>query len=96
MNVMNVSNDLISGTLRGDGFISPSLLATIRVIQATDDEMPFIGRVFASEDSEDETDTATVTCRMISVRNEMAAYTSLRELLLAKLHPDGAKVRCDG
>jgi hypothetical protein len=63
-----------AGTLRPN-FISGALLSTVRVIQATPEELqalldgttPYIGT-------------------MVSVRNETSTYTSLRELLLAKLN----------
>jgi hypothetical protein len=65
------------GTLR-DNFISPALLATIRVIQANDDtEMANIDFAFQG--------------KMISVRNELASYASLKELILARLKVETAE-----
>jgi hypothetical protein len=62
-----------SGTLRPK-YISGALLSTIRVLQATPEELqallqghPYIGN-------------------MISARNEASTYASLRELLLAKVN----------
>ena len=55
-----------SGTLR-PGRISPALLATIRVVQATADELPVIARAFEGA--------------IVSVRNERATYAALIELV---------------
>lgn len=66
------------GTIR-ENYISPALLATIRVIQANDEaEMMNISKAFNGE--------------MISVRNETASYVSLRNLLIARMKPDAAEV----
>ena len=81
---------MISGTLRNGGWISPSLLATIRIVQATEDEFGVIGTGEA-------TDTggvrSTYAGGVVSPRNEMASYVSLRELLFAKLRPESAQVK---
>jgi len=66
------------GTIR-TGFVSPALLATIRVIQATEDEMKDIEKAFIGE--------------MISIRNEMATYTSLRSLLIFRMNAARAEVK---
>jgi hypothetical protein len=58
-----------TGTLRGGGFVSRALLASIRVIQATEEEMNNLPRALEG---------------MISVRNERASYQSLFELLSRK------------
>lgn len=66
------------GTIR-DCYISPALLATIRVIQATAEELEeVIERAFVGQ--------------MVSVRNETAVYTSLRQLLLARMKIETAEV----
>ena len=66
-----------AGTVR-ENYVSPSLLATVRVIQITDEaEMDNVGKAFAGE--------------MISVRNEMASYSSLRSLLVARMNVDVAE-----
>mmetsp|Transcript_12481 Transcript_12481/g.12567 ORF Transcript_12481/g.12567 Transcript_12481/m.12567 type:complete len:394 (+) Transcript_12481:1-1182(+) len=67
-----------TGTLR-EKWISPSLLATIRVIHANEHEMENIENAFHGG--------------MISTRNEMVSYVSLRNLLLARLKPE--KVETD-
>ena len=66
------------GTIR-PGYVSPALLATIRVIQAEgNEEMENIQKAFIGE--------------MVSVRNEKAAYTSLRNLLLQSMRLEVAAV----
>jgi hypothetical protein len=65
------------GTIR-PGYISPALLATIRVIQADGHDLANINRAFEG--------------RMLSVRNESASYVSLRNLLTARLKPETAEV----
>jgi hypothetical protein len=81
---------MFSGTLRNGGWISPSLLATIRIIQATEDEFAVIG---TGEATESGGVRSTYTGGVVSSRNELATYTSLRELLYAKLRPEAAQVR---
>jgi hypothetical protein len=67
------------GTIRPN-YIAPALLATIRVIQATEEELEeeLIERAFVGE--------------MVSVRNEMASYTSLRNLIIARMKLENAEV----
>lgn len=65
-----------SGTIRPN-FVSPALLATIRVIQAIPEEYPSLSNAFEG--------------KMISSRNEFASYTSLRELLQLRLKPQFAE-----
>ncbi len=65
------------GTIRPN-YISPALLATIRVIQADESDWANIHRAFEG--------------RMISIRNEAASYVSLRNLLTARLKPETAEV----
>lgn len=66
------------GTIRSN-YVSPALLATIRVIQANPSEYPDIENAFQG--------------MMVSVRNELATYTSLKELLRLRLKADQAQVR---
>jgi hypothetical protein len=66
------------GTLR-PGFISPALLATVRIIQADKSELENSEAAFRGE--------------MLSVRNEKASYVSLRNLLLHGMRVDTAKVK---
>jgi hypothetical protein len=61
-----------TGTLRGGGWISRALLATIRVIQATEEEMSDLSHALERN-------------AMVSLRNERATYLSLLELLAMKL-----------
>ncbi len=66
------------GTIR-PAHISPALLATIRVVQANDEqEMSVLGRAFEG--------------RVVSVRNEVATYVSLRNMLLARMKAENAEV----
>jgi hypothetical protein len=66
------------GTIR-PGVISPALLATIRVVQIADEEeMQRIDNAF--------------TGRMVSVRNEMAAYASLSNLIMSRMKIETAQV----
>lgn len=65
------------GTIRPN-YVSPALLATIRVIQADGSDWANINRAFEG--------------RMVSVRNEAASYVSLRNLLTARLKPETAEV----
>eukprot|EP01038_Epipyxis_sp_PR26KG_P005618 gene5618-7760_t len=64
------------GTIR-ENYISPALLATIRVIQADEDELKNIDRAFKGQ--------------MISLRNEAATYVSLRNLLVARMKVENAE-----
>lgn len=66
------------GTLR-PGYVSPALLATIRIMQADASELEFSEAAFRGE--------------MLSVRNETATYVSLRQLLLHGMKVETAKVR---
>lgn len=66
-----------TGTIR-EGFVAPALLATIRVIQANQDELPRIANAFRGE--------------MISVRNELSTYNALRELVVVRMNPSKAQV----
>lgn len=67
------------GTVRSN-YVSPALLATIRVIQINDEnEMSLVENAFEG--------------RMISVRNELATYTSLKELLISRMRVDDVEVR---
>ena len=66
-----------TGTLR-KGYVSPALLATIRVIQvANEDEMLHVENAFVGA--------------MISVRNEVATYVSLRALLQGRMNVERAE-----
>jgi hypothetical protein len=65
------------GTLR-PAFISPALLATVRIIQADEAELECAEAAFRGE--------------MLSVRNEKASYISLRNLLLHGMRVDNAMV----
>ena len=65
------------GTIR-DNYISPSLLATIRIIQANEEDMSLLDKAFIGE--------------MISVRNESASYVSLKNLLIARMKVEKAEV----
>jgi hypothetical protein len=67
-----------AGTIR-EGYVSPALLATIRIIQADEVDMDYLDRAFVGQ--------------MISVRNEKATYVALRNLLLARMNPSAAEVR---
>lgn len=68
------------GTVRPN-YVSPALLATIRVVQACDDaEVAQLESAFHG--------------RMVSVRNELATYASLCALLAARLQPEQAEVVC--
>jgi hypothetical protein len=53
------------------------LLATVRVIQADSADLSALANAFRGE--------------MVSYRNEVASYVSLRELLLSRMHADGAE-----
>ena len=66
-----------AGTLRS-GYISPALLATIRIVQADEPELECSEAAFRGE--------------MLSVRNEKASYVSLRNLLLNGMRVETAKV----
>lgn len=65
------------GTVR-PGYVSPALLATIRVIQADESELPLLPRA--------------VQGRMLSVRNEAATYVSLRNFIVARMNVERAQV----
>lgn len=65
------------GTIR-PGYVSPALLATIRVIQAEEGELPLLQRA--------------VQGRMLSVRNEAAAYVSLRNFITNRMDVERAQV----
>jgi len=65
------------GTIR-DNYISPGLLATIRIIQINDeDELSNADKAFKGQ--------------IISKRNEAATYASLKNLILAKMHVEQAE-----
>ena len=66
------------GTIRPN-YVSPALLATIRVIQAEVSELPLLSRA--------------VQGRMLTLRNEAAAYVSLRNLIIARMDVERAEVR---
>lgn len=66
-----------SGTIR-EGWVSPALLATIRVIQCNEDEMDDVENAFLG--------------KMVSVRNERASYVSLKNLLVARMKADIAEM----
>lgn len=68
-----------TGTIRPN-FVSAALLATIRVIQADPTEYSNINNAFEG--------------KMISPRNELATYTSLKSLLLVRLKVEVVEVRC--
>lgn len=65
------------GTI-SDNYVSPALLATIRVIQATEEELTLVDNAFNG--------------KIISVRNELATYKALRELVVARMNPSLAEV----
>jgi hypothetical protein len=69
-----------SGTLRTGGVITAALLTTVRVLQLAEDELPLAERAY------------NPTVRMVSVRNEMAAYSSLKQLFLFKMRVENAEV----
>jgi hypothetical protein len=60
-------------------------MATIRIIQANDEELSML--------TEEALRSGVGLNRMISVRNEHAALTSLREFLIIKMKVDEAQVR---
>lgn len=65
------------GTIR-DNYISPALLATIRIIQINDvEELSKAANAFKGQ--------------IISTRNEAATYASLKNLILAKMHVEQAE-----
>jgi hypothetical protein len=66
------------GTIRPN-YVSPALLATIRVIQADANELPLLPRA--------------VQGRMLSLRNEAATYVSLRNLIVSRMNVERAQVR---
>ena len=66
------------GTLR-PGYVSPALLATIRIVQADEAELQHAEAAFRGE--------------MLSVRNEMASYVSLKKLLLNGMRVETAEVK---
>ena len=67
-----------SGTLRSGGWVSPALLATIRVIQmSSDDEFEQADKAFRGE--------------MVSLRNEAACYSSLKALLTSRMAVESAE-----
>lgn len=65
------------GTVR-ENFVSPALLATIRTIQLTEGEFEKAENAFRGQ--------------IVSVRNELATYSALRSLFVAKMHVDHAEV----
>jgi len=65
------------GTLRPD-YVSPALLATIRVIQADESELPHLIKATQG--------------KMLSVRNEAATYVSLRNLIISRMDVERAQV----
>jgi hypothetical protein len=67
-----------NGTIRPN-YVSPALLATIRVIQANEEELANVENAYKGE--------------MISVRNEHASYLSLRGLLVQRMKVEVAQVR---
>ena len=87
-----------SGTLRGGGWVSPALLATIRVIQIAD-EAELAAAEAAAEAAEEEGDEAVQSStkrlgpflQSISVRNEAAMLGSLTALLTARLAVEAAE-----
>jgi protein-histidine N-methyltransferase len=66
-----------SGTIR-NGYVSPALLATIRVIQGDEEDLPHLANAFIG--------------KLVSLRNEMASYVSLRNLIVARMDVEKAKV----
>jgi hypothetical protein len=52
-------------------------MATVRVIQATEDELPIIENAYKGS--------------IVSVRNELASYAALRSLLIIKMKPEQAE-----
>jgi hypothetical protein len=65
------------GTVRPE-YVSPALLATIRVIQADESELPLLQRA--------------VQGKMISLRNEAASYVSLRNFIISRMNVEQAQV----
>ena len=70
------------GTIRSGGVISSALLTTIRVMQANAEELESHAVELAYSDK-----------KIISVRNELASYASLRELLLVRMKAEVAEVQ---
>ena len=71
-----VQNYDFEGTIR-PGYIAPALLSTLRILNANTEEMQQADKLKRAFDG-----------RMISVRNEEAAYASLMELLKANFKQD--------
>jgi histone-lysine N-methyltransferase SETD3 len=65
-----------TGSLRPH-FVHPRLLATVRVIQATADELPRVMNAFRG--------------KIVSVRNETATYRAIKELVTLRLQPEQAE-----
>jgi hypothetical protein len=74
------------GTLRQDGYISSSLLTTIRIIQANEQELMIFDNRSKSLDLQ------LSGKKMLSVRNELVTYISLKELIMSKIHAEEAEV----
>lgn len=66
------------GTVRSGGYISPALLATVRIIAADESDMLEVNKALDGE--------------MISARNELAALRSLHGLLVARMQPAQSEV----
>lgn len=64
------------GTIRPD-YVSPALLSTLRILNANEEELQMADQI-----------QKAFMGRMISPRNEEAAYASLLELLAANFNPD--------
>jgi hypothetical protein len=70
------------GTVRDNNYISPALLSTLRVLQATSDELEMIK---SNIDYYFDTDNAD---HIVNPRNEKAALNSLRDIVTYKLSKD--------
>ena len=70
-----------TGTIRPN-WISPALLLTIRIIQCDETELPVLKQKIADKSKN----------LMVSIRNELASYSSLRGLVVAKMKAEFAEV----
>lgn len=65
------------GTIQSNGVISKALLVTVRIIQADDSDLLQLTKLIAGE--------------IVSTRNELASYTSLKSLLISRMKPENAE-----
>lgn len=73
------------GTIRNE-YISPALLMTIRIIQCNEAELDILESRLLSVDNPEQ------CLKMVSTRNELASYVSLKNLVIQKMTPDLAEV----